>query len=95
MIINAGRKNARNIMRRAGYKPWRNPMTGQESYIRRTGASFYPRFHILLKQDKEQNLLIDLHFDKRKPMHKKGVRSYEDKESLVVQDEASRIQRLI
>lgn len=95
MKIFGGKVNPRNVMRSAGYKPWRNPRTGQESYIKRTGASFYPRFHMLIKQDAEKNIIFDLHFDKRRPMHKIGVRSYEDKESPVVQQEAARIKQFI
>lgn len=94
MKIPASGANPRNVMRSAGYKPWRNPMTGQESYIKRTGASYYPRFHILLKQD-DNGLVIDLHFDARRPLHKKGVKSYEDSESPVVQAEAERVRRFI
>lgn len=80
------------VARRLGYKPWRNPKTGQESFIRRTGKSFYPRFHLLIKPGKKpQETIFDLHFDARRPMHKKGIRSFEDFESPVVQEEAKRI----
>ena len=80
------------VARRLGYKPWRNPKTGQKSFIRRTGASFYPRFHLLIKPSKKAvETIFDLHFDARRPMHKKGVRSFEDFESPVVQKEAKRI----
>lgn len=95
MQISIGQKNPRNIMRKAGYKPWRNPKTGQESYIRRTGASFYPRFHVLIKYGADYSVVLDLHFDARRPMHKKGIRSYEDKESPVVREEAERIKSLV
>ncbi|MBU1119449.1 hypothetical protein KKH43_06220 [Patescibacteria group bacterium] len=95
MKISIGQTNPRNVMRKAGYKPWRNPTTGGESYIRRTGASFYPRFHVLLKYGSDYSVILDLHFDARRPMHKKGVRCYEDEESAVVQEEAQRIQSFI
>ena len=95
MKINIGKRNYLVAMRTCGYKPWRNPKTGEQSFIKRTGAGFYPRFHCLMFQDREANVIIDLHFDKIRPMHKIGVRSYEDHESLVVQNEAERIAAIL
>lgn len=94
MKINIGKRNYLVAMRSCGYKPWRNPKTGQQSFIRRTGAGFYPRFHCLMFRDREDNIIADVHFDKIRPMHKLGVRSYEDFESPVVQDEAARIAKI-
>ena len=43
----------------------------------------------------DNKLIVDLHFDARRPMHIKGIRSYEDEESEVVQDEATRIKQYL
>ena len=82
-------------MRRLGYKPWRDPRSGQHSFIKRLGASYYPRFHAHSKYDQNNNLMIDLHFDWRRPMHKRGVKSTEGEESEVVQKEVERIKSII
>lgn len=95
MRINLGQVNFRNVMRRAGYKPWRDPRSGSESYIRRMGASFYPRFHARAAHDSSPNVVLDLHFDWRRPMHRAGIRSTENEESEVVQKEAERILSLV
>lgn len=86
--------NPLTVLRRCGYKPWRDPRTGKESFIRRVSAAFYPRFHVLTYY-KENLFIIDLHFDARRPMHRRGIRSYEDEESETVRQEAERIKQLI
>jgi len=83
------------IMRRLGYKPWYDPRKRTEAFIRRMGASFYPRFHVFCYYSSDNKLIVDLHFDARRPMHIKGIRSYEDEESEVVQDEATRIKQYL
>ena len=98
MNICAGRQlteNAVKIMRRCGYKPWRDPRAGTESFIRRQGGGYYPRFHVYVRYDDASIPTVDLHMDWRRPMHKKGIRSYEDAESDTVQQEAKRIAEIL
>ena len=83
------------IMRRCGYKPWREPVSGKESFIRRITAAFYPRFHVHVTYDANLIPTVDLHLDWRRPMHKLGQRSYEDQESETVQAEAARIKTIL
>lgn len=89
------RFNETNLMRRCGYKPWRDPRRGGISFIRRLGRSYYPRFHVKTRREAGRALIIDLHLDARRPMHRPGIRCYEDEESQVVQAEAARIQSLL
>lgn len=87
--------NPKTLLRRCGYKPWYDPRKGKEAFIRRLGASFYPRFHVFWRYNEKNHLILDLHLDARRPMHKKGIRSFEDEESRVVQEEATRIKRIL
>ena len=89
------RDNPKTLLRRCGYKPWYDPKHGREGFIRRLTLAYYPRFHIFYEFDKNQRLILDLHLDARRPMHKKGIRTYEDKESEIVREEAERIQALL
>ena len=82
-------------MRKIGYRAWRDPRSGQHSFIRRLGASYYPRFHVIPRHDQDNNFMIDLHFDWRRPMHKKEVKSTEGEESDVVQREVERIKSIL
>lgn len=87
-------QNIVTLMRRVGYIPWRNSRTGEKTFIRKLGTSFYPRFHLQAYFDKERNLVCDLHLDWRRPMHRPAIKSYESEESGVVKDEAERIKKL-
>ncbi len=88
------RQNEKYIMRKCGYMPWRDPRSGETSYIRRLGTGYYPRFHIKAKRMGSQ-IIFDLHLDSRRPMHKIGIRTYEDEESRIVSSEADRIKAYI
>lgn len=94
IIAERFRQNEQHIMRRCGYMPWRDPRSGESSYIRRLGAGYYPRFHIKVKRH-NSSVIFDLHLDSRRPMHKKGIRTYEDEESVVVSSEADRIKAFL
>lgn len=83
------------LIRRCGYIPWRDRFSGEIKFIRRLTLAFYPRFHIFYNFDTAGNLILDLHLDARRPMHKKGIRTYEDAESEVVQKEAQRIKKIL
>ena len=95
IIVESPRYNEMYLMRECGYKFWRDPRSGDSSFIRRLGRGYYPRFHIKVRRDKNRRLIFDLHFDSRRPLHHIGVRSYEDSESAVVQAEAARIRSLL
>jgi hypothetical protein len=89
------RDNPQTLLRRCGYKPWYDPKKGKEAFIRRISrVAFYPRFHIFYGYE-NQFLVLDLHLDAKKPMHKKGIRTFEDEESEVVRKEAERIKNII
>jgi len=95
IIVENPRYNETYFMRDCSYKPWRDPRSGNTSFIRRLGRSYYPRFHIKARRGDNHSLIFDLHLDARRPMHRKGVRCYEDSESDVVQAEAARIRSLL
>ena len=90
IIAEKPRQNEQYIMRRCGYLSWKDPRSGESGYIRKLGAGYYPRFHIKVKR-LNSSIIFDLHLDSRRPMHKKGIRTYEDEESVVVSREADRI----
>lgn len=90
------RDNPNTLLRRCGYKPWFDPIKRKEAFIRRLSqVAFYPRFHIFYKYDKNQYLVLNLHLDVKRPMHKKRIRTFEDKESEVVRAEAERIKKIL
>ncbi|EKD49910.1 MAG: hypothetical protein ACD_63C00014G0006 [uncultured bacterium] len=83
------------FMRKFGYIEHRDPRNGRNSFIRRAkpGGTFYPRFHAYVKEIGD-HLEINLHYDWRRPLHKKVARSAEDSGD-VVEREAKRINDIV
>ena len=88
------RENIPRLMRRLGYQRLVDRRTGREGYIRRLSAGFYPRFHAHLELKESGGLILDLHFENYKPMHKRGTSRVEN-EGEVLEQEVSRIANLL
>lgn len=56
--------NPLEALRRAGYFPFRDPKSGEESFVCRLGADFYPRFHLYLAE-RGDVLTFSLHLDQK------------------------------
>lgn len=57
-------QTADQFLRKAGYVYLMDRYTGQESYVRRLGRGFYPRFHLYLEELPGQAIL-NLHLDQK------------------------------
>lgn len=70
MIILTARPSypPRVMMQRAGYQEFRDPRSGETSYIRRLGTNFYPRWHAYLVEE-AAGLRINLHLDQKQPSY--------------------------
>jgi hypothetical protein len=64
----------RVMMQRAGYAEFRDPRTGEISYIRRLGTQFYPRFHVYF-EEQANGLRVSLHLDQKKVSYE-GVKKH-------------------
>lgn len=87
-------ENIPHLMRRLGYQVLQDRRTGREGYVRRLSAGFYPRFHAHLSPKDGGGLLLDLHFENYKPMHKRGTSRVEN-EGEVLEQEVQRIASLL
>lgn len=79
------------LLRRAGYAPFRDPKSGEESFVRRLGTQFYPRFHMYVTKDSDELLELNLHLDMKKPSYR-GSRAHSGEYSgELVEEERKRI----
>lgn len=78
------------ILRRAGYSEFRDPRTGETSYVRRLGANFYPRFH-LYAQEEGTTLRLNLHLDQKQPSYQGFTKHAGEYDGPTVEAEAERI----
>jgi len=56
--------NPLEALRKAGYSPFRDPKSGEFSFVCRLGPDFYPRFHLYLKED-DRFTTFSLHLDQK------------------------------
>lgn len=86
--------NPRNIIRRCGYAEFRDPRTGETSYVRRLSNNFYPRFHIYL-ETKGEGVVVDLHLDQKKPSYEGFSAHNGEYDGEVVEREMERIKIVV
>ena len=58
-------------LRKAGYAFFRDPNSGEESFVCRLGPDFYPRFHLYVEKQKEGSV-ISLHLDQKQTSYGTG-----------------------
>jgi hypothetical protein len=83
-------KNPLACLRKAGYSPFVDPKTKQESFVLRPTVGFYPRFHLYLSHDHEK-ITFDLHLDQKKPGYGSNHKHNAEYDSLTVEKEIKRI----
>ncbi len=91
IIKNAG-ENQITFMRKIGYFF----IDKNQSYIRPLERNGYPRFHIYLEIDSQDNKIIfNLHLDQKKPIYK-GVSAHSGEyDGIAVETEAQRIKQIL
>ena len=87
-------QSPRNFLQRCGYVAFTDPNSGQQSFTRRFGRDFYPRFHIYLK-DVDGQPVMGLHLDQKKPSYPGAHAHSGEYDGTVVEQEAARISGLL
>jgi len=82
--------NADSIMRRSSYGFLRDRRFGTESYVRRLGSGFYPRFHVYIEKG-----LIRLHLDQKQVSYKGSHAHSGEYDGDTVERECGRINEVI
>ena len=81
----------RNRLRRLGYAEIRDSKSGKISYVRRLSRDYYPRFHIYLKREDQQNTFLAIHLDQKQPSYKDQTAHSGEYDSDLVLEEAKRV----
>lgn len=77
-------------IRRCGYAQFRDPRSGDESFTRRLGTGFYPRFHLYVEEHDDM-LVLNLHLDQKQPSYGVGHMHSGEYDGPTVENEAARI----
>ena len=87
-IKNTG-ENTVNLMRKIGYLFQR-----ENQFVRLLERSGYPRFHLYIKENKEE-IILNLHLDQKRPVYKTAHDHAAEYEGKVVETEAERIKQIL
>ena len=81
-------------LRRLGYVPFRDPQSGEDSYVRRLGTHFYPRFHLYVEL-RSNELRLNLHLDQKQASYE-GYRKHSGEyDGPTVEAEAGRMYQVV
>ncbi|MBI2459354.1 MAG: hypothetical protein HYV53_02250 [Parcubacteria group bacterium] len=78
------------LLRQAGYAYLMDRRTGQESYARRFGRGFYPRFHLYLEEQGGQ-VIFNLHLDQKQASYEGAHAHNAEYDGELVEEEMRRI----
>lgn len=95
IIKNTEKENVLNLMRKIGYYFQREDKQKSELiFIRSLERNGYPRFHLYLKEDKDE-LIFNLHLDQKRPIYKGAPAHSGEYDGGVVEKEAERIKQIL
>lgn len=83
------------LLQRCGYAFVRDPRAQQQSYVRRLGSYFYPRFHIYVSRVSDTSLDCTLHLDMKQTSHIQGKSHSGEYDGDQVTAEVERVRRMI
>lgn len=86
--------NTAVAIQRCGYALFRDRRTGIESFTRRLGEGFYPRFHIYAEEQGD-SLRIDIHLDQKRPSYGVGHAHSGEYDGPAVDAEVRRISKIL
>lgn len=82
--------NALDVLRKAGYSYFKDPQSGEESFVLRLTPEFYPRFHLYVEEAGGQ-ISFNLHLDQKKPSYGQEKMHSGEYEGTTVENELRRI----
>lgn len=82
------------FLRHAGYAYIRDRERGTESFVRRLGAGFYPRFHIYF-EDSGEKVFFNLHIDQKQPSYGGAHMHNAEYDGEAVEGETARLRSLL
>ncbi|MGE5426117.1 MAG: hypothetical protein ACM3PZ_03520 [Bacillota bacterium] len=79
-------------LRRTGYTFLTDRHSGQESFVRRLGGDFYPRFHLYIQEvPGSEEVFFNLHLDQKKASYAGITRHSGEYEGELVEQEVARL----
>ena len=86
--------NAEQFLRRNGYAFIVDRRRGKESFVRRMGSGYYPRFHVYIKRE-DNRIIFDLHLDQKQASYAGSHMHNAEYDGETVEAEIARLKGLI
>ena len=86
--------NTPTLLQKCGYH-YTGESRGESGFSRRAGRGIYPQFHIYVNQDTAEELVLNLHFDAKRPSYPGTSRHSGEYDTEIVNEEATRIKNFI
>jgi len=87
-------ENILALIRKLKYMP--KGAEGEEfNCVRYIGNNEYPRFHLFIKQTRDNNLFFNLHLDQKKPSYEGSSAHSGEYEGKLVEEEKERITKIL
>lgn len=80
----------REFLRKASYADHRDHHATQESWVKRLGPDFYPRYHAYVEEG-ESGFIVNLHLDQKKPSYEGTAAHGGEYDGAAVEREATRL----
>ncbi len=94
IIKNTSRENPINLLRKVSYY-FQGEKNSELSFVRQIERSGYPRFHLYIKANENNELTFNLHLDQKRPVYKTAHDHAAEYEGKVIETEAERIKDLL
>lgn len=78
------------VLRKAGYSYFKDPQSGEESFVLRLTSEFYPRFHLYVEGEPGK-VIFNLHLDQKKPSYGENNKHSGEYDGPTVEKEMQRI----
>ena len=88
------RENTRTLLQHCGYH-FTGIFKGEPGFARRLSRNQYPQFHIYVNKDDAQELILNLHFDAKRPSYSGSSMHSGEYETEIVKEEAERVKGFI
>ena len=82
------------FLRHAGYAYIRDRRSGQDSFVRRLGSNFYPRFHMYFNEDGDK-IIFNLHLDQKQASYVGAHKHNAEYGGELVSEEIARLKDLL
>ena len=94
IIKNTSGENPTSLLRRVGYY-FQREENSELSFVRPLERNGYPRFHLYIKTNENNELIFNLHLDQKRPVYRGASAHAGEYDGKTVESETERIKQIL